>query len=72
MARPNRHRRQQKAQLPCYLPAALVAAELADLEPGKVYVLEVRHDDSCSLLAGLGPCDCKPEVRPPQPLDGGN
>jgi hypothetical protein len=46
---------------------ALLAA-LADgaLVPGRVSTVEIRHDDGCALLAGRGPCDCEPEVGPPQ------
>jgi hypothetical protein len=32
------------------------------VEPGRVYVTEVYHDDGCGIFAG-GSCDCDPEVR---------
>jgi hypothetical protein len=29
--------------------------------PGVVHV-EVRHDETCPLLKGSGPCECQPDV----------
>lgn len=36
------------------------------LKPGTVHVIDVYHDDWCALLKGIGPCNCNPEVRPPE------
>jgi hypothetical protein len=35
------------------------------LAPG-VYEITVRHDGWCALLNGVGPCNCDPEVCPPE------
>jgi hypothetical protein len=45
---------------PLYLPA--VVALGAGAPPGRVSHLFVLHDDGCPLLAGAGPCACKPTV----------
>ncbi len=36
------------------------------LRPGTVHVVNVQHDEWCNLLNGLGPCNCNPDVRPPE------
>jgi hypothetical protein len=35
--------------------------ESLNLEPGKVHVVEIRHDDDCAHWRGE-PCDCEPEI----------
>jgi hypothetical protein len=61
--------RRRKKGLPQYAGAVLEQAVKA-LESGALtvgyYEVVVRHDDWCALLAGRGPCDCDPEVGPPQ------
>ena len=68
MSMHNRKRRRNRQ--PEYASAVLATAEkgLADgtLKPGQVYVIPVRHDGWCDLLKGIGPCNCVPEVRPPE------
>jgi hypothetical protein len=34
----------------------------ANLKPGTLQHVEVRHDSWCALLNGRGPCICHPEV----------
>ena len=41
------------------------------LQPGQVYIVSVRHDDWCAVLKGTGPCDCNPDVRPPERVPQG-
>jgi hypothetical protein len=36
------------------------------MEPGKVYRLEVQHDEWCRLLNGRGDCNCDPIIVPPE------
>lgn len=38
----------------------LARRHAGQLEKGKVYRAEVRHDGWCAMLAGRGPCDCNP------------
>lgn len=45
---------------PPYLPAVLDLA--GRLPRGTLSDLFVLHDDDCPLLAGAGPCACKPAV----------
>jgi hypothetical protein len=59
MSRRNRDRRKP----PAYLPAVLASA---DLRPGEVYTVTLRHKPRCSLARGKGPCDCNPLILPPQ------
>jgi hypothetical protein len=67
MSRRNRERRKKPAG---YAEAVRAASERAmaegRLRPGNVYVIDVRHEGRCALLRGGGPCDCAPEVRPPE------
>ena len=53
-----------------YQDAALEQTRLSQaegkLEPGKVYIMDVRHDDWCDLLSGKGTCNCNPEVCEPK------
>jgi hypothetical protein len=63
-------RRKQKREPNGYSPAVLRALEEAkargELKPGEVYELRVRHRNGCALLDGKGPCDCTPDVLPPE------
>jgi len=43
-----------------YIPKFLAAAK--DAEPGTVTHVYIAHDSWCLLLAGGGPCSCKPEI----------
>jgi hypothetical protein len=45
------------------------ALEDGTFKPGFVHTIDVYHDDHCALLAGTGPCDCVPDVRPPRKLE---
>lgn len=51
-----------------YLPKVL--ALLADLPKGGVHRVEVLHEARCRLLAGHGPCNCRPDVRLVRGTDG--
>jgi hypothetical protein len=68
MSKRNRDKRKRQG-LPRYAGAVigvgLEALDTGKLKPG-VYVIPVRHDGWCDLLAGKGPCNCDPEVRPPK------
>lgn len=64
MSRHNRERRARRKGLPKYAGEILSAAGW--LKPGCAYVLPVRHEPRCSLLRGVGPCDCNPEVGRPE------
>jgi hypothetical protein len=62
-----------------YLDEALAKGlqALADgtMTPGFVHTMDVYHDDWCDLLAGKGPCNCNPDVKPPKkpdPPEGGH
>ena len=48
-----------------YLVKILDNAEkiAAHVQPGRVAVLDVYHNDGCALLAGAGPCDCNPTMQ---------
>jgi hypothetical protein len=45
------------------LDAVAKLAQAADLAPGTVAVIEVRHEPGCDLLGGRGACSCSPAVR---------
>jgi len=51
-----------------WIPKSQYMADLLDalhqkpLSP-RVYDVEVRHDDWCSLLAESGPCNCNPDIK---------
>ena len=34
-----------------------------EFKAGVSYSVEVRHDEWCSLLNGVGPCDCYPDIE---------
>ncbi len=63
MSKHNRERRKQNRQLPKHVGPVIASAQ--GLKPG-FYMVNVRHDDNCNLLKGKGPCNCNPEVRPPE------
>lgn len=72
MSRERRRRQQERSQaagLPRYAGDVIAAVEKAmaegRLQPGLCEVT-VRHDAWCDLLAGKGPCNCEPEVCPPE------
>lgn len=44
-----------------YWPKVLALAAELGVEPG-VHVVDVLHDDWCSILKGEGFCDCDPDV----------
>jgi len=46
-----------------YLKKLEAIADLGLVEPGCLYSLSVGHDDWCALLAGVGPCNCDPDVE---------
>lgn len=50
---------------PRYLKPALDAA--AKAKPGEIVHIEVHHDRGCSLLAGIGACNCRPNVHVVKP-----
>jgi hypothetical protein len=62
--------RRKKRTKPKYAPGVLEhlaqAQAAGKLKPGTVYMIDVRHDNWCALLAGIGPCNCNPEVCPPE------
>lgn len=67
-----RRARRERAehQLPNYFDDVLRLGQA--LGRGSVGFVTVAHDEWCSLLRGVGPCDCGPEVRllyyePPKP-----
>ena len=35
--------------------------DLSNIQKGKLYHIEVAHDDWCNLLKGKGECNCNPE-----------
>ena len=51
------------SNVPRYLADVLKMAELSDLEPGRLYLVRVCHDDWCNLLANKGQCSCNPVVK---------
>ena len=68
MSRRNRERRAKgpPKYADAVIAAALEALDKGTMKPGSVWTINVRHDDWCQLLAGKGPCNCNPEVRPPE------
>jgi hypothetical protein len=36
-----------------------------ELKPG-VYITTISHDNWCDFLAGRGPCNCNPDIGPPE------
>lgn len=58
-------RRRPPPVVPAYIDALLkLYAENA--LPVGVCSVTIRHDDWCDLLHGRGPCNCDPEVEPPE------
>lgn len=48
---------------PNWLPKLMRAAEAQDLTTAAAVALaEVRHDDDCARLLGVGVCNCNPDV----------
>jgi hypothetical protein len=47
--------------------AAAVAQVAAQLKPGSVGIIRVKHDDWCSIWQGKA-CNCEPIVEPPELL----
>ena len=33
------------------------------VERGKLYDIQIQHDDWCALLDGRGPCNCDPDIK---------
>jgi hypothetical protein len=64
------NRRRRTKQRTGYAAAVTVAVERAtaagELRPGNYYEIPVRHTGGCALVTGKGPCDCNPEVCPPE------
>lgn len=60
-----RNRRQRRKDAP-YLVQVLEASRR--LPPGRVYTVDVLHDDTCPLLTKAGPCNCNPTVTTPHPV----
>lgn len=48
---------------PKYLPELAAQAAQSIGQPGLHHV-SVLHDDWCRLIAGKGPCNCNPIVKP--------
>ena len=61
--------RQARRRQPNYMQAMLAA--LPAHEPGKVYTMQVEHDDCCSIWRGK-PCNCAPRVGKPEEMRSGN
>lgn len=59
-----RQKRQRRLQQ--LLDTLEVAQAEGKLQGGTVHFIDVRHDHWCSLIKGKGPCDCEPEVCPPE------
>jgi hypothetical protein len=67
MSKRNRDKRKGKPPYAdAIVEAGLRALGSGAVKPGHVYVIPVRHDSWCDLLRGIGPCNCDPEVRPPE------
>ncbi len=64
------HRRQRQTQKRILEVIAQAQAE-GKLKCGEYYEVPVRHEATCSLLAGKGYCNCNPEVRAPELVTGG-
>jgi hypothetical protein len=65
MSKHNRERRQREGQS-SYLDRILDSPGLGTLQAASVYRVDVLHDSWCNLLAGTGPSNCNPDVRPLQ------
>ena len=61
--------RQARRRQPNYMQAMAKAGQAH--EPGKVYTLQVEHDDCCSIWRGK-PCNCAPRVGKPEEMRSGN
>jgi hypothetical protein len=48
-------------EIPRYMRKALRELPNVQITPG-LHIMNVYHDDWCDFLAGLGPCNCNPDV----------
>jgi len=49
-----------------YMTTVLDHLAKAELKPGSIHVIKVRHDSWCKLMKGTGLCNCNPEVGKPE------
>ncbi len=49
-----------------YLEDVLKRVAAENIKPGRVYDLNILHDDWCDLINGKGPCNCEPTVSKPK------
>ena len=68
MSRHNRDRRRSPKYAADVVKAGLLGLAAGTVRPGQVSIVEVMHDDHCSLLRGCGPCNCEPTVGQPVPV----
>jgi len=52
-------------KIPHYLPKLLEKQSEATTRPGRIYHVNVYHDDWCDQLNLRGLCNCNPEVDDP-------
>jgi hypothetical protein len=43
--------------------AAMRPSGKLEVKPGRLYRMEIHHDDWCALLKGEGECDCDPDIE---------
>jgi hypothetical protein len=55
-------KKRPKGEIPLYVQKLLDQVRRGQLVPG-VHEVRIVHEDGCSLIDGVGPCDCKAEVH---------
>jgi hypothetical protein len=70
MSRKTRPNPTRRGESPPKYVAAVVEQGLESLRAGTLqpglYLTDVRHEEWCDLLRGVGPCNCNPHILPPR------